>query len=106
MFWVQWPAVFVKRQEGEMPLKEFLEPLGLTQTEFARHLGWPYARRNESINGKRGVTAASVLDLGEALQTGPEFWLNMQRGWGLLHSMKKHKKIAPIPKMVERQATA
>ena len=44
---------------GEMLLKEFLEPLGITQTEFSRHLGWPYARLNEIIKGKRGVTAAS-----------------------------------------------
>ncbi|OGQ96435.1 MAG: addiction module antidote protein, HigA family [Deltaproteobacteria bacterium RIFOXYD12_FULL_57_12] len=91
---------------GEMLLKEFLEPLGLAQAEFARHLGWPYARLNEIINGKRGVTAASALDLGEALQTGPEFWLNLQRGWDLWHSMKKHKKIPPVPKMAAHQVTA
>ena len=39
---------------GEMLLKEFLEPLGMTQKEFAKHLGWTYARLNEIING-RGV---------------------------------------------------
>ena len=39
---------------GEMLLKEFLEPLGITQTDFSRHLGWPYARLNEIIKGKRG----------------------------------------------------
>ena len=91
---------------GEMLLEEFLNPLGLTQAEFARHLGWPYARLNEIIKGKRGVTAASALDLGEALQTGPEFWLNLQRNWDLWHSMRKHKKIPPVPQVAERQAIA
>ena len=51
---------------GEMLLKEFLEPLGITQMELAHHLKWPYARLNEIINGKRGITAQSALTLGEA----------------------------------------
>ena len=34
---------------GEMLLKEFLEPLAITQMEFSRHLGWTYARLNDTI---------------------------------------------------------
>ncbi len=41
---------------GEMLLEEFLEPLGLTQTELAEKLGVSYPRVNELIHGKRGVT--------------------------------------------------
>ena len=37
------------------------------QTEMARHLKWPYARLNEIINGRRGISADSALSLGEAL---------------------------------------
>ena len=37
---------------GEMLLKEFLEPLGVTQKAFAEHLGWTYARLNEVVNGR------------------------------------------------------
>ncbi|MFC1524412.1 HigA family addiction module antitoxin [Thermodesulfobacteriota bacterium] len=85
---------------GEMLLKEFLAPLGITQTELARHLSWPYARLNEIVKGKRGVTAASALDLGEALRTGPEFWLNLQRDWDLWHSLQTHKKVRPLTKVV------
>ena len=82
---------------GEMLLEEFLKPLNISQSTLARHLGWPYARLNEIINGKRGVTAASALDLGEALMTGPEFWLNLQRDWDLWHSKQKHHMIKPLP---------
>jgi len=32
---------------GEMLLKDFLGPLGVSRKEFARHLGWTYARLNE-----------------------------------------------------------
>lgn len=59
---------------GEMLLKEFLEPLGLTQKQFADHLGWTYARLDEIVNGRRDVSADSALAFGEALGTGPEFW--------------------------------
>jgi addiction module HigA family antidote len=89
---------------GEMLLKDFLEPLGITQMDLSRHLGWPYARLNEIIKGKRGISAASALDLGEALKTGPEFWLNLQRNRDLWHSMKKHKKVKPLPQIIETRA--
>ena len=86
---------------GEMLLKEFLEPMGMTQMGLAKHLDWPYARLNEIIKGKRGISAASALDLGEAFRTGPEFWLNLQRNWDLWHSLKKHKKVKPLPQITE-----
>ncbi len=81
---------------GEMLLKEFLEPGGITQTELARHLHWPYARLNEIINEKRGITPDSALALGEALRTGPEFWLNLQRDWDLWHSLRGHRPVPPL----------
>ena len=90
---------------GEMLLKEFLEPLGITQTELARHLGWPYARLNEIINGRRGITAASALAVGEALGTGPEFWLNLQRDWDLWHSQRQHRPVPPLKKAVSHYAS-
>ena len=84
---------------GEMLLKEFLEPLGMTQKAFATHLGWTYARLNEVINGRRQVSADSALALGEALRTGPEFWLNLQRDWDLWHAMDVHHKVLPLKKV-------
>ncbi len=79
-----------------MLLKEFLEPLEVTQRAFAEHLGWTYARLNEIIKGRRGVSADSALALGEALGTGPEFWLNLQRDWDLWHSLRQHRKVQPL----------
>ncbi|MBI5815355.1 MAG: HigA family addiction module antidote protein [Nitrospinae bacterium] len=83
---------------GEMLLKEFLEPMRITQVELARHLKWPYARLNEIVNGKRGVSAGTALALGETFRTGPEFWLNLQRDWDLWHAEKMHVKYAPLAK--------
>lgn len=81
---------------GEMLLKEFLEPLGITQSKLARHLDWPYTRLNEIINGKRRITAEYALAIGEALDTDPVFWHNLQRDWDLWHSLKKHHHVAPL----------
>jgi len=81
---------------GEMLLKEFLEPLEVSQRAFAEHLGWTYARLNEIVKGRRGVSADSALALGEALGTGPEFWLNLQRDWDLWHSLRTHRRVAPL----------
>ncbi len=83
---------------GEMLLKEFLEPMGITQLELARHLGWTYARLNEIVNGRRGITADSALAIGDALGTGPEFWINLQTDWNLWHSRKQHKKVPLLKK--------
>ena len=81
-----------------MLLKEFLVPFGVTQKELARHLGWTYVRLNVIINGRRNVSADSALALGEALKTGPEFWLNLQRDWNLWHAIDSHQKIPPLKK--------
>jgi addiction module HigA family antidote len=81
-----------------MLLKEFLEPMEITQLELARHLGWPYARLNEIVNGRRGITADSALAIGDALGTGPEFWINLQSDWNLWHSRRQHKKVSLLKK--------
>jgi antitoxin HigA-1 len=81
---------------GEMLLKEFLEPAGITQKEFASKIGWTYARLNEIVNAKRGVSADSALTLGDAFQMEAKFWLNLQRDWDLWHASRTHKKIKPV----------
>ena len=68
---------------GEVLLEEFLEPVGISQAEFARTIGWPRARLNELIRGKRGITAAAALDLAEVLGTSPKLWMNLQATYDL-----------------------
>lgn len=78
---------------GQILFKNFLEPWGLSQKEFAEHLGWTYARLNEIINMRRGVTADSALAFAEAFNIKPEFWLNLQRDWDLWHAAQAHTPI-------------
>ena len=76
---------------GEILLEEFLQPVGVTQTEFARRLGWTRARLNELIKGKRGVTADAALDLAEALGTSAKLWMNLQATYDLDQAMGRRK---------------
>ena len=81
---------------GEMLLEEFIKPMGITQKEFALNLGWTYAKLNEIVHAKRGITPETALALSDALEIEPEFWLNLQRDWDLWHAKQKHKKVSKI----------
>ena len=63
---------------GEILLREFLEPMGLSQVELAQRMGVPVQRVNTLINRKRDVTAETAILLGRVLKTTPEFWMNLQ----------------------------
>jgi addiction module HigA family antidote len=76
---------------GEILLEEFLEPAGITQTEFAGKLGWTRARLNELIKGKRGVTADAALDLAEAIGTSAKLWMNLQATYDLDQAMGRRR---------------
>jgi antitoxin HigA-1 len=86
---------------GEMLREEFLNPMRITQTQFAEAIGVSYPRLNEIVNGRRGVTPDTALRFSRALGTTPEFWLNMQLAidlWDALHSpsAKQIAKIKPL----------
>ncbi len=68
---------------GEILLEEFLEPRKISQRAFAAKIGWSPRKLNEIVKGKRNITAMTAIDLGEALGTTPEFWLNLQQMWDL-----------------------
>jgi len=68
-------------------LKEFLEPMGLSQKAVAAHIGIPVQRINEIVRGKRGVSPDTAWRLAEAFNTSPEIWLNLQA----THDLSVHK---------------
>ena len=63
---------------GEVLLREFLEPMNLSQVELAHRMGVPVQRINTLINGKRDMTAETAILLSRVLKTSPEFWMNLQ----------------------------
>jgi addiction module HigA family antidote len=57
---------------GEILLKDFLEPMSRTQQDFAKHLNWTYAKVNEIVNGKRGVSEEAALCFADAFGSSPQ----------------------------------
>jgi addiction module HigA family antidote len=88
---------------GQILLREFLEPLAVTQTAFAKHIGITNARLSEIIHGKRPVTMDSALRFERALGLSAESWMRMQMTVDLydaLHGQagKAVNRIKPIAK--------
>jgi addiction module HigA family antidote len=71
---------------GVILSQEFLAPLGITQVALAAHLGVPVQRINELVRGKRGVTPETAWLLAQALNTTPEYWINLQAAHDLARS--------------------
>ena len=62
---------------GEMLLKEFLEPLNVTQVEAARRMHVPFQRLNAIVRGRRAVSAETALLLERLTRMDAEFWLSL-----------------------------
>jgi antitoxin HigA-1 len=81
---------------GEILVKEFMEPMGLTQVALAGAMGVQRKHVNELCNGRRSVTAATALILARVFGNSPEFWLNVQRRsdlWEAMHSPTERARI-------------
>ena len=63
---------------GEILLREFIAPLGLTQRAVADGIGVPYGRLNAVVHGHRAVTASTALRLARYFGTTAAFWTNLQ----------------------------
>lgn len=70
---------------GEMLMEEFLTPLGVSQSAFAKAIDVSFPRLNELVKGKRGVTPDTALRLERVLGMPAGFWMNLQTSWDLWH---------------------
>lgn len=73
---------------GEMLLKEFLEPLGVSQVEAASRMNVPFQRLNAIVKRRRGVSADTALLLEALTGWDAQIWLTLQAKWDLWHAMK------------------
>jgi antitoxin HigA-1 len=80
---------------GEILQEEFLAPLNMTQTAFARHIGVPIRRVNEIVRGRRAVSPETAQLFAAALGTSAQFWMNAQSAYDLAtHHIDTH--VAPL----------
>ena len=69
-----------------MLLEEFLKPLRMSQSAFARRIDVSYSRLNGIVRGKRGVTPDTALRLARVTGMSADFWLGLQQDWDLWHA--------------------
>lgn len=75
---------------GEILKKEFIEPLGLTQSQLAKELNTTFRTINEIVNKKRNISPEMAIRLSRCFGTSEELWLNLQNQYDLY--MVKEKK--------------
>ncbi len=79
---------------GILLAQEFIEPLGLTVTAFAKHIGVGRDRLSEVIHGRRRITPDTAMRLSLALGTSVQFWLNAQMATDLYEAQRSLKSAA------------
>jgi addiction module HigA family antidote len=97
------PKKRITTHPGEVLQAEFLEPLGISQSELARHIGvMPYVVC-ELANGRRGVSPRMAVMLSRAFGVSPEFWMGLQADYDLSTLMQSSagKRVQGIPPMVQ-----
>ena len=63
---------------GEVLLEEFLEPRGISQYRLAKAIHKPQSAISDIVHGRRAVSVEMAYLLGKALETSPQFWLNLE----------------------------
>ena len=89
------PENRIPTHPGVILSQEFLVPLGISQVALATHLGVPVQRINELVRGKRGITPETAWLLAQALDTTPEFWVNLQAA----HDLARSRPSAPVKRL-------
>ena len=78
----------------------YLEPAQISISTLAEHIGVSRKTLSRIINGHAGVTPEMSLRLSKALNTSPDLWMNMQRGydlWMAENSNTDWQSITPLP---------
>jgi addiction module HigA family antidote len=66
---------------GEILLREFLEPMGLTRYRLAKDIHVSLSRINEIVHGKRSISADTALRLGTYFGLPAQFWMDLQANY-------------------------
>ena len=94
---------------GILLVEEFLEPLGMSQTELAEQSGLPRKHVNELCRDRRAITADTALILARVFGNTPDFWLNTQRRtdlWEALHTPSRRLRIQRAKPLRKRRLSA
>jgi addiction module HigA family antidote len=68
---------------GNVLLKDFIEPMGISRYRVAKNIQVPQRRIDLICRGDAAVSAEMALRLGCLFGTTPEFWINLQAQYDL-----------------------
>jgi addiction module HigA family antidote len=90
---------------GEVLLKDFIEPMGLTRYKVAKALRVPQRRIDEICAGQRALTADTALRLERLFGMDAQTWMNLQAQYELEVAERELRKrieqeVAPLPQAV------
>jgi HTH-type transcriptional regulator / antitoxin HigA len=95
-------------------LSQELEARGWTQTDLAAIMNRPPQAISEIINAKKQITPETAIELAPALDTSPEFWINLEANYQL-HLARKNKtnntierrrrlfELAPVTELIKKK---
>lgn len=85
---------------GEILQEEFLVPLKLSATAFAKHINVPPNRITRLIAGQTSITGDTALRLSRAFGTSPELWMNLQTHYDLQVAEDKQSQLDNIKPVI------
>ena len=68
---------------GELLLKDFLKPMGITPYRLAKEVKLPNQRIHDLVHARRGITAETDLRLCAFFGLTPGYWLKAQLAYEL-----------------------
>ncbi len=91
--------MFMRAIHPGLILKDELEEIGITPTEFSRQIDVPPNRVSQIIGTKRAITGDTALRFGHWFGTDPQFWLNLQAQFELVTAnLKTGEAIRHLPR--------
>ena len=77
------PQLLEPIHPGEILMKDFLKPMGISLSELARDISVPAGRISQIVRGKRAISADTALRLGKYFGMSAETWLDLQSDYDL-----------------------
>lgn len=77
---------------GEVLHEEFMVPMGISAYRIAKETGLAPTRLGQIIRGERGITAETAIKMGRYLNTGAEFWMNLQALYDIEEASRLYSK--------------
>lgn len=88
---------------GEI-LRDELDARGWSYIEFAEILGRPVQAVSEILNDHKEITTETAFEIGSALGTGPELWLNLQTNYRLRYAAMNPRRLSDVERRARLRA--